>query len=327
MNALHRLLDIELTNRCNALCSFCPRDKTPQQGMMSSDTFYQVIARVEEMHIPPEINFTGQGESLLHPELVNFAKFLKERKLDFGLTTNASLLSTEKAEALLDAGLARITFSVSDFDEDYEEVYALKFDNTRANIMQFLEKNEDRAEVRISIVEHDINREKISDMKKFWRKAGVQHIFHFGQVNRAGACDQGLYFIGSDRFVREAERRIQEHGVSTLCGTPFKWLFVGWNGNYYLCCNDYEKRNPLGTVFDYGIEEMDEIKYRSLALGPRVCRDCDLDPTNKVREKMFEYENGESEEVDIIRILDTIKEQQADYPMLFNDLNWREKYK
>ena len=39
-------IDFEVTNRCNASCHFCPRDRTPHQGLMS-DGGVQRRARLE----------------------------------------------------------------------------------------------------------------------------------------------------------------------------------------------------------------------------------------------------------------------------------------
>ena len=41
-------VDIELTNRCNAKCYFCPRDQTPHQGLMTPEVFDQALARAIE---------------------------------------------------------------------------------------------------------------------------------------------------------------------------------------------------------------------------------------------------------------------------------------
>ena len=38
-------VDIELTNRCNAKCHFCPRDQTPHEGLMSPEVFDQSLRR------------------------------------------------------------------------------------------------------------------------------------------------------------------------------------------------------------------------------------------------------------------------------------------
>ena len=41
-------VDIELTNRCNAKCHFCPRDQTPHEGLMSPEVFDQSLLRAVE---------------------------------------------------------------------------------------------------------------------------------------------------------------------------------------------------------------------------------------------------------------------------------------
>ena len=38
-------VDIELTNRCNAKCHFCPRDQTPHEGLMSPEVFDQSLVQ------------------------------------------------------------------------------------------------------------------------------------------------------------------------------------------------------------------------------------------------------------------------------------------
>ena len=290
---------------------------------MSEEVFKQVVERAEELEEMPELNFTGQGEPLLHKDIVEFGHHLQQKGHNFGITTNASLLDDSKAKSLLEAGLARITFSISDLGDDYEEVYNLDFDTTQKNIFNFLEINQGRAEVRISIVEHDINKPHITELKKFWREAGVQQIFHFPQVNRAGACNQGLYFVGNQQYVQEAEKILADNHLSSLCGTPFKFMFVGWNGNHYICCNDYEKRNPLGTVFDFGFAQMDEIKTSSMAKGISACMDCSIDPINSIREALFEINNDETDDKKLSSVVDQLKTGQAAYPELFEDLDWK----
>ena len=321
MLQVDRLLDIELTNRCNALCTFCPRDRTPEQGVMTLGTLKHVIAKAEDMAEMPELNFTGQGESLLHPQLEELMRFVHSRGHSYGMTTNASRLTSATAEMLLATGMQRVTFSVSDFDDDYNEVYGLDFHNTLNNIKNFIPIAKGICDIRISIVEHDLNRNKIKTMRKFWKDLGIDKIFHFGQVNRAGACEQGHYFIDSRRFEDEAKQLLRNRNISSLCGTPFRYMFVGWNGNHYICCNDYEKRNPLGTIAEKGFYEMDDIKYQAMAKGLQACLDCDIDPVNKVREALFEQQelNDDSQ---IIKILDILEKDQSVYPDLFTDLDW-----
>jgi MoaA/NifB/PqqE/SkfB family radical SAM enzyme len=309
MKVQTRLIDVELTNRCNALCSFCPRAATPDQGFMTFDTFKQVVARVKELEKVPTITLTGQGESTLHSELVEFVRYASGEGLKVQMTTNANLLEKELSRRLLDAGLTSITFSVSDFGDDYDLVYNLDFEKTRKNIMDFLDLRDQITDrdigLVLSIVIHDLNKDKIEEMKAYWNKAGIKFVLEMPQNNRGGACDNGHYFIGNDRFDLEARTILAERKASPLCSTPFYFVFVGWNGQYYICCSDYKKETPLGSVFDYSIDEMDSIKLNGLAGQKiRACADCNVDPVNAVREKLFEIENGNATRAELDAMVD-----------------------
>lgn len=319
LQELRRVVDIELTNRCNARCSFCPRDETPEQGFMTFEVFKKAIARVEELEVMPEVNSAGQGDSLLHPQLIEFSRYVQERGIPYSITTNAALLTKEKAQQLLDTDLAKINFSIGDLYGDYEEVYSLNFDNTRNNIMNFLDVNAGKknpCEIIINVVKHDINKDKIEEVKAYWRKAGVNTFLVFDQSNRGGACDNGHYFQGNDKYEKEAKALFQETDLSPLCAAAFLYLFVGWNGNYYVCCNDYKKTTILSNVFDHRIDEVDVMKKELMweKNSIEACINCNLDPTNIVRETLFEIEHGEETNEKIVNFLNAQKSSQAILP-------------
>jgi len=311
-----RRLDVELTNRCNARCSFCPRDETPETGLMSAETFEKVLDRALELDVLPVVGSAGQGEPCLHPRLLEFAESARRRGAGYGTTTNGSLLPREISEGLHAAELEHITFSFGDLGEDYEEVYALPFEQSYENVMYFLELNarrEEPCETALSMVIHDINRDKLRETARFWRQRGVKAILQFEQNNRGGACDNGLYFPKSRKYVAEAAEIMKDEGVPMMCMTPFFFLFVGWNGQYYVCCSDYRKTTPLGSVFEYGIEAMDEIKRGLVGDGGmkvEACRECDRNPINEVRERLFEIERGVATEADLEERVADLKERQ-----------------
>ncbi|MEZ5540408.1 MAG: radical SAM protein [Pseudomonadales bacterium] len=78
MNIKRLALDVELTNRCNALCHFCPRDKTPEQGFMSEAVFKQAVLRAQEEGLT--VMLTGQAESLIHPDFEKYVAYLAAQK-------------------------------------------------------------------------------------------------------------------------------------------------------------------------------------------------------------------------------------------------------
>lgn len=312
-------LDIELTNRCNAYCNFCPRDKTPQQGFIAQEVFEKAAQRAKEEALV--VMLAGQGESTIHPDFEACIDYLAKEDITFGLTTNASLLTEERSRFLLDRKIMRMTFSAGDIGDDYEEVYGLDFENTLKNIRYFTTLNRDVyggiCDIWISLVEHEINYNKREEIKKFWLDQGVNGVFSYRQISRGGACDNGYFFLKSDRFVDEALAAMESHGVSTLCNLAFTAPFVGWNGQYYVCCSDYEKKVPLGSVFDYSIQEMDVIKLKSMEKGNAACLLCNYDPLNSIRENFFEKEAGIIDERTSRQRLRIIKKDQDSQPDIY----------
>lgn len=288
---------------------------------MSEEVFQQAVARAGEESIP--VMLAGQGESLIHPRFDAFIAHFAAVGVPFALTTNAALLTPDKSRFLLDQGIFRITFSVSDLGEDYEEVYNLDFDTMRQHVDAFMALNQGRSEVWISVVEHDINRDKIPDIRRYWEALGVTGVHVYRQITRGGACQTGHYFLQSDAHRVEAEALMAAKGVSTLCNLAFVAPFVGWNGQYYICCSDYEKLEPLGSVFDYSLSEMDDIKKQSIYRDNPACLKCNYDPVNVVREAMFEVEHGEAQPSRIANRLAILKQQQHEFPELYETIDWR----
>lgn len=305
-------LDIELTNRCNAYCNFCPRDKTPQQGFMAFETFKKAALRAKEEGL--QVMLAGQGESTIHPEFEACITFLSEQNIEFGLTTNASLLTKERSQFLLEKGMQRMTFSAGDLEDDYEEVYGLEFENTLKNIRYFVDLSNGsfsgQCEAWISLVEHEINFGKREQIKRFWDKLGLTGVYSYRQISRGGACESGHYFLSSDSYINESLDVMEEESISPLCDLAFTAPFIGWSGQYYVCCSDYEKKVPLGSVFDYSIAEMDGIKMHSMQQGNAACLMCNYDPLNGIRENFFERENGIIDDKIFKRRLKIIKKDQ-----------------
>jgi hypothetical protein len=67
-----------------------------------------------------------------------------------------------------------------------------------------------------------------------------------------------------------------------VCGAPFGYLFVGYDGQYYLCCSDWEKQAPLGSVLDRSFVDVARAKLDRAVSRDPVCRTCNLDPINRL---------------------------------------------
>ena len=68
---------------------------------------------------------------------------------------------------------------------------------------------------------------------------------------------------------------------------------------------------------------MDVIKKKKLSEGIQACVDCNIDPVNKVREKLFEIENDMSTPLDMDLLIAALNDQQKRQPEELNVSDWK----
>jgi MoaA/NifB/PqqE/SkfB family radical SAM enzyme len=295
-------VDIELTNRCNAKCHFCPRDQTPHEGLMSPEVFDQSLLRAIEyrevardlLDANVRISLCGLGEPLLNRHAADFTKKVRDAGFEVALSSNGSILDERKGHALLDAGLQKILINVGDEGDEYEKVYQLPFDKTRDNVARFARMAEGRCEVHIVLVDHHRDTAHIEKMKQFWRGYGITRFATYGIMNRGGALFvDHMQFESYPQLARA--RDLLEPSGTPLCGAPFGYMFIGYDGQYYLCCSDWKKETPMGSVFDESFESVMQKKLEHLVTRDPVCRTCNLDPLNRLTEELRASDEGLSD--------------------------------
>lgn len=282
-------LDIELTNRCNADCYFCPRDQTPHQGLMSAETFQKTLDRAIEfrdhamaaMGRDLNISLCGLGEPLLNPRAIESARMVVDAGFRCAVTSNGSVLTEAKGRGLLDAGIHEIDLNVGEEGEEYERIYGLPFQRTLDNVLRFAEMAEGRCKVNIVLVDHREDESHRAHMLEFWREKGLADFVFFPIINRGGALQVERMVYDDDQIaVRKAKEALAAHSSPPICSFPFVYLFVGYDGKYYLCCADWKKVAAYGTVHDSSFVEGFGPKLRAARGRELVCHTCNLDPTN-----------------------------------------------
>ncbi len=289
------VLDVELANRCNADCYFCPRDQTPHQGLMTEEVFEQTLARAVEFReqLAARGNITdiivslcGLGEPLVNPLAPQCARAVKDAGFTCVVSSNASLLDERRGQALLEAGVDSVWLNVGDIGEAYEEVYKLPWARTRDNVVRFAEMSQGRCDTNIVLVDFRQDPSHTEALKRYWREQGVRRFMEYGVNNRGGAL-----FVDHMQFdalpqSREARRLVDERGGRLVCATPFIYVFIGYDGNYYLCAADWKKEKSFGSVFDHAILELSRGKLEHVLARSAVCRTCNIDPLNHLASEM-----------------------------------------
>ncbi len=120
-----RDLRISVTDRCNFRCVYCmPREVfgpgfefLPRDELLTFEEIRRLAGLFVELGVE-KIRLTG-GEPLLRRELETLVSLLASLPSlqDLTMTTNASLLTSERARSLKEAGLQRVTVSLDALDD------------------------------------------------------------------------------------------------------------------------------------------------------------------------------------------------------------------
>lgn len=296
-------VDFEAANRCNADCSFCPRDMTPHEGLMSEETFEAAFAATLEFraltlgHLDTDVgvSFCGLGEPLLNPRLAEWVARVREVDMMVNIASNGALLDERRGRALLDAGLQKVLLNVGARGEAYEEIYKLPWERTRDNVLRFNEMAGDDCAVFLVLVDHAADPEAQDREKEFWRGNGVNKFINFDVINRGGSL-----FVDHMQFeqypeMARAKARFAQAEQQPVCLVPFIVPFIGYDGNYYLCCSDWTKEAGFGHVSEVSIVDLYQAKLAHTQSRRSPCLTCNIDPVNYLTHEMRAEANGLSE--------------------------------
>ncbi len=113
---------MEVTSVCNSACIYCPHERYKEQWLERSLSMEAFRAVLPAMRHAGLVFLQGWGEPLTHPRLLEMVRMVKAEGCAAGTTTNGTLLTRETAEALVDAGLDVLGFSLAGLGETNDAV-------------------------------------------------------------------------------------------------------------------------------------------------------------------------------------------------------------
>ncbi len=249
---------------------------------MTFDDFKATIQRIIEAGNNYRVGLCGTGDPSVHPEMCDFVTYAYEQGVSVEITTNGQLVTRDKAEKLLAAGLRKITFSVTGTDDVYEDIYNLNFEKTRQNILDFRDLAGDSCEIFINLVNYSEYSDKVNikKLKQYWRNLGFENFEVMKITNRGGAAG----WVEVEGQLNSKERVYElmgEYDIKGVCPIAFDTAIIGWDGNYYLCCHDWQHDVPCGHVQTHSVADAMQYKLnRFLNDIPEICPQCNLYPPN-----------------------------------------------
>lgn len=184
-------LFIDVCNACNFRCKFCAIQtnemKNFKKQVMSWDLYKKIIDDVVQFPNPLKmLRLAANGEPLINkdlPKMIKYAKEIRGISEHIEIVSNASLLTPEISDALIDAGLDRIRISIEAINaKGYEEMCGgkLDWDEFIGNIRYFYEHRK-QCEVYIKIVDAAVKTDEEKEIfyKEFediCDKISIEHV-------------------------------------------------------------------------------------------------------------------------------------------------------
>jgi len=108
-----RKVYIEPTTGCNISCRTCIRNVWDElEAQMAMDTFQRLVESLKDIPSLTRVIFTGFGEPLAHPHILEMVQSVRERDLAVTIGSNGLLLDASMARELIRLGVDRLVVSV-----------------------------------------------------------------------------------------------------------------------------------------------------------------------------------------------------------------------
>lgn len=269
-------INVEATNACNLKCTTCSRDGTRKLGFMDMELFRKIIDQAVESDVYEASLFLA-GESLLHKQLPEMVEYTVSRGIESWLVTNGVLLTRDKSQALLDAGLENIWISLDgDCKEDYEALrVGADYEEVVQNVVDLLtlkkQRGTDKPDVRIHMIKtlDNPHQEVREDFAAIFRDLPLNGIFARNPHD----------WRGEKEGINMASRGTNYYP----CNALWSAMSIAWDGQVVGCSADLNGTQIFGDINHQTIMEIwnceDMARHRRLLREKRykelpLCAEC-----------------------------------------------------
>ena len=276
---------IEIINRCNLSCSFCPTSDRPAR-MMSVDEFAKIAAQVTPF--TDYICLHVKGEPLMHPWLSDILAIAHQNGLKVNLTTNAVLLPEKHQLLLGETAPRQISLSLHSFDAN--TMHTRDFRSYLENAIDFARTFTMTTPGYISFRLWNLDGTAKADQRlrnQFILEA-LEQAYHLAQPIDAyvgkvhGNTIAPHTYVNFDQLFEWPDEHAPDYGFNGTCHGLQHQLAILADGQVVPCCLDHNGHLALGNIF---IESLDTIlrkekslriieDFRSHHIHENLCRRC-----------------------------------------------------
>lgn len=263
---------LEISNRCNLRCAFCPGTKRPGRSMTEAE-FSTLLPRLQPY--TDFLYFHLMGEPLCHPLLGRFLALAGEAGFRVILTTNGTLLPLRQDLLLASPALHKVNVSLHAFEAND---LAVPFEAYLKGCTDFGRAAEGRV-----LVTYRLWNGGGADRRNSEILAALEQAFPrpWVEERRGIRLGERVYLEYGEKF-DWPDLQAPDGGERVFCYGLRDQLGVLCDGTVVPCCLDHEGDLALGNLFDQTLPEiLDSPRARAIYEGfsrrqatEPLCRRC-----------------------------------------------------
>lgn len=238
-----RMVILDILNICNLRCSHCPqKELTKAEGFkptfLDLKLFEKIINEIS-CHDVDLIRFTGDGEPLLHKNILEMIAFAKSKtKAKINLTTNGLLLSDKISKFLLNLPIDFIDVSIDAHTENtYKQIRrGGDFNKLLSNVDRLIKLKSEAnspAKIMVNMIGQVLVKDEIEDFRGYWSKKVdyvlIRNLHTANNYLKESIC---------------AEDDLNRYP----CPHLYKRITIDFSGNVKFCAHDWFDRSIVGNL-------------------------------------------------------------------------------
>lgn len=249
---LLKYVSLEAHTLCNQACYFCPVSVAPRQDhFMPMELYQRIVGQLSAYRGTIEAVFMiNYNEPTADPRFVEQVRVLKQAELPPAVLTNATGLTPDRVEAIVElGGLRYLSVNLSTLDR-------AKYENDRrGDHLALVLRNLDYAkqhpvaeqmEIVVLGTADEVHERDFAEISE--RFAGSRFtVKSYEVMDRAGYMQIGR---------RPDSPNGRLCGCDNLGSRPLQHLHVTPHGKCVLCCEDYDEKYVVGDLNSESVEEI-----------------------------------------------------------------------
>lgn len=247
---------LDITNVCNLKCIHCPQPliqnrKDFKANHLPLNLFLKLIEEISSSNFPFLLRFLGDGEPMLHPNIIEMIEIAKSKtNCTLNLTTNGIFLTPEKSDILLEIGIDIIDISIDALTKKtYEKIRKNgSFEKLMSNIFYLINKRNkinSNTKIIVSFIKQDENYLEEETFTSYWETI----------VNYVMIRD----LHSANNLIKKEESFLRNNLFQTKrypCPHLWKRLHIDFKGNIKFCATDWEIGSIIGNIGEKSLESI-----------------------------------------------------------------------